>query len=166
MRSTGEALGLSESFGLAFYKALEGGKTVLPLKGAALISVAKQDRAQAAETARQLERLGFEIFATGGTLRHLLAEGIKAEYIKKLYEGRPNIEDAIKNRQLDLIINTPSGSKRSGSDDSYIRKLAIQHNIPYVTTLTAALASVKGIEEQRQAASGQVSSLQEYHSRI
>ncbi len=165
MRSTGEVLGLSDTFGLAFYKALEGGKLVLPLEGTALISVAKKDREQAAEVALQLERLGFKIFATGGTCRYLTEKGIFARYIKKLYEGRPNIEDAIKNRQLDFIINTPSGSKRSGSDDSYIRKLAIQHNIPYVTTLTAALAGVKGIEEQRQATVGKVYSLQEYHAR-
>jgi carbamoyl-phosphate synthase large subunit len=165
MRSTGEVLGLSESFGLAVYKALEGSKSVLPLAGTALISVAKKDREAAAEAARQLEQLGFTIMATSGTCNYLTSKGIKAEEIKKLYEGRPNIEDAIKNKQLDVIINTPSGSKRSGTDDSYIRKLAIQYKIPYMTTLTMALAGVKGIAEKRATPVERVSSLQEYHAR-
>jgi len=165
MRSTGEVLGLSDSFGLAFYKALEGSKTILPLSGSVLISVADKDRDEAVEVAKQFEHLGFKIFATRGTYTYLSSKGINAEVINKLYEGRPNIEDAIKNHQLDMIINTPSSSKRSNVDDSYIRKSAIRYNIPYITTLTAALAGAKGIEEKIKRPSDNVYSLQEYHSR-
>jgi len=165
MRSTGEVLGLSDSFGLAFYKAMEGGKSILPLSGSVLISVAKKDREDAAEVARRFVRLGFKVFATRGTHAYLAAQGVASEPIFKLYEGRPNIEDAIKNHQLDLIINTPSGSKRSNEDDSYIRKSAIRFNIPYLTTLTAALAASKGIEEKAGTPGETVYSLQEYHAR-
>ena len=165
MRSTGEVLGLSDSFGIAFYKALEGSKTVLPLSGSVLISVAKKDRGQAEKVAKQFENLGFKVFATRGTSEHLISKGIKAEVINKLYEGRPNIEDAIINHKLDVIVNTPSGSKRSSKDGSYIRKSAIRYNIPYMTTLTAALAGVKGIGEKLNRSREDVYSLQEYHQR-
>jgi carbamoyl-phosphate synthase large subunit len=165
MRSTGEVLGLSNSFGLAFYKAMEGSKSLLPLSGAVLISVAKEDRAAAALAARRFEELGFTIFATRGTRAFLSAQGIPTRHINKLYEGRPHVEDAIKNHQLDLIVNTPSGSKRSNEDDSYIRKSAIRCNIPYLTTLTAALAAVQGIAEKRETPDETVRSLQEYHAK-
>ncbi|MDR2725028.1 MAG: carbamoyl-phosphate synthase large subunit, partial [Candidatus Adiutrix sp.] len=166
MRSTGEVLGLSDSFGLAFYKALEAGKSVLPLSGSVLISVAEKDKAGSVEeVARRFEGLGFKIFATRGTHAYLTSKGIKAEVINKMHEGRPNIEDAIKNNQLDMIVNTPSGSKLSNDDGSYIRKSAIKYNIPYLTTLTAALAGVKGIAEKTGKPVENVYSLQEYHLR-
>lgn len=163
MRSTGEVLGLSSSFGLAFYKALEGGKTILPLAGSVLISVVEKDRAESAIVAKQFENLGFKIFATRGTYAYLTSKGINAEIINKLHEGRPNISDAIKNHQLDVIVNTPNSSKRSNDDDSYIRKSAIKYNIPYLTTLTAALAAVRGIAEKVANPHEKVYSLQEYH---
>ena len=165
MRSTGEVLGLADSFGLAFYKALEGSKSILPLSGSVLISVAEKDKEAALEVAKELDSLGFRILATRGTYAYLAGKGIRAEVVNKLYEGRPNIEDAIKNHQLDMIINTPSGSKRSNDDGSYIRKSAIRYNIPYLTTLTAAMASVKGITEKAKDAGEYVCSLQEYHAR-
>ncbi|MCL2117052.1 MAG: carbamoyl-phosphate synthase large subunit [Planctomycetaceae bacterium] len=163
MRSTGEVLGLSDSFGLAFYKALEGGKTILPLAGSVLISVSEKDRENSAEVAKQFERLGFKIFATKGTHAYLASRGVTAEVINKLQEGRPNIEDAIKNHQLDVIVNTPGGNMRSNTADSYIRKSAIRYNIPYITTLTAALAAAKGIAEKIKRPNENVCSLQEYH---
>jgi len=166
MRSTGEVLGLSDSFGLAFYKALEAGNSVLPLSGSALISVVDSDKTAAAEVAKWLVGLGFKIYATRGTHKYLTEKGIKSESILKLYEGRPNIMDAVKNRRLDMIINTPDGNKQSELDDSYIRKSAIRYNIPYMTTLTAALAAAIGIEEKTRKASDAVYSLQEYHSMI
>ena len=166
MRSTGEVLGLSDTFGLAFYKAQEGSKTMLPLSGSVLISIAEKDRAGLEEVAIWFKHLGFKIFATRGTHAYLKSKGIQAEIINKLYEGRPNIEDAIKNHQLDMIINTPGGSKRSNEDDSYIRKSAIRYNIPYMTTLTAALAGAKGISEKREKPGEVVYSLQEYHLRV
>ncbi|MCL2868523.1 MAG: carbamoyl-phosphate synthase large subunit [Candidatus Bathyarchaeota archaeon] len=164
MRSTGEVLGLSNSFGLAFYKALEGAKTILPLSGSVLISVVEKDRTESALVAKEFEQLGFKIFATRGTHAYLTSKGVKAEIINKLYEGRPNIVDAIKNHQLDVIVNTPNNSKRSNDDDSYIRKSAIKYNIPYLTTLTAALAAVKGIAEKVANPQENVYSLQEYHN--
>ena len=163
MRSTGEVLGLSDSFGIAFYKALEGSKTILPLSGSVLISVAEKDREETLNVAKKFEKLGFKIMATKGTHAYLTSKGIHAELIKKLFEGRPNILDAIKNHQLDMIINTPSGSKRSNDDDSYIRKSAIRYNVPYLTTLTAALAAAKGIDEKTKHTRENVRSLQEYH---
>jgi carbamoyl-phosphate synthase large subunit len=166
MRSTGEVLSISKSFGLAFYKVLEASKTILPLSGSVLISVDKKDRAESAEVAKRLESLGFKIFSTRGTQAYLTSQGVKAEVINKIYEGRPNIEDAIKNRQLDMIINTPRGDIRSEADDSYIRKAAIRYNIPYMTTLTAAMAGANGIEEKVKNPRGDVFSLQEYHGMI
>jgi len=165
MRSTGEVLGMSDSFGLAFYKALEGTKSILPLSGAVLISINDRDKDAAEEVAKRFEDLGFKIFATQGTHAFLKSKGIKSEMILKLYEGRPNIVDAIKNNRLDIIINTPSGKKRSEEDDSYIRKSAIRYNIPYMTTLTAALAGVKGIAEKTNKPDEDVCSLQDYHKR-
>ncbi|MCL2046529.1 MAG: carbamoyl-phosphate synthase large subunit [Oscillospiraceae bacterium] len=165
MRSTGEVLGLSDSFGLAFYKALEGSKTILPLSGSVLISVAERDREGLEEVASRLKSLGFRIYATRGTHAYLLEKGLQTYVINKLYEGRPNIEDAVKNHQLDMIINTPNGSRRSTEDDSYIRKAAIKYNIPYMTTITAALAGAKGIAEKIDNPAERILSLQEYHLR-
>ncbi|MCL2748220.1 MAG: carbamoyl-phosphate synthase large subunit [Oscillospiraceae bacterium] len=166
MKSTGEVLGLSETFGLAFYKALESSKTILPLSGSVLISVAEKDREDSLEVAKQFESLGFRVFATRGTHAYLSGHGVRVEVINKQFEGRPNITDAIKNHQLDLIINTPSSSKRSTDDDSYIRKSAIRYNIPYITTLTAALAAGKGISEKKGSAGERLYSLQEYHLKV
>jgi len=165
MRSTGEVLGLADSFGLAYYKALEGSKSLLPLSGSVLISITDKDKEVAGEVAKQFENLGFKIVATQGTHAYLTSQGIKCEFIKKMYEGRPNIDDAIKNHQLDIIINTPSGKRRSNEDDSYIRKSAIRYGIPYMTTLTAAMAGVKGIAEKITNPNENVCSLQEYQLR-
>jgi len=164
MRSTGEVLGLSDSFGLAFYKALEGSKSILPLSGSVLISINDKDKDGAVEVAKQYEALGFKIVATRGTHKHLTSSGVKAEVIRKMHEGRPNIDDAIKNNQLDIIINTPSGKKRSNVDDFNIRKSAIRYSIPYMTTLTAALAGAKGIEKKAKRPDDEVHSLQDYHN--
>jgi len=165
MRSTGEVLGLSDSFGLAFYKALEGCKAVLPLSGTVLISVTDKDKEGAVEVAGHFESLGFNIVATRGTHAYLTSKGVKAVFIKKMHEGRPNIDDAIKNSNLDIIINTPSGKKHTESDDFNIRKSAIRYSIPYMTTLTAALAGVRGISEKLTKPDEDVFSLQEYHEK-
>ena len=164
MQSTGEVLGLSDTFGLAFYKAFEASKSILPLSGSVLISVAEKDREEAAVLAKSLEGLPFKIFATRGTHAYLASKGIKSEIINKIYEGRPNIEDAIINHELHIIVNTPSDTKRSNVDDSYIRKSAIRYNVPYITTLTAALAAAKGIAEKIKLPDEKLCSLQEYHS--
>lgn len=164
MRSTGEVLGLADSFGLAYFKAQEATLTPLPIKGTVLISVNDQDKPQALEVAKEFVNLGFKIKATLGTYKYLTENGVECELIKKLAEGRPNILDAIANREINLVINTPA-SKRSQHDDSYIRKAAIKNKVPYITTMAAAQASVKGIAVYRESLVSPVppKSLQEYH---
>jgi carbamoyl-phosphate synthase large subunit len=163
MRSTGEVLGIASSFGLAFWKAQEAIST-LPIKGTVLITVADRDHNAAGEVARQFANLGFKIKATAGTYGALKSQGIAAETILKEHEGRPNITDAIKNKEIQLVINTPAG-KLSLYDDSYIRKAAIKYKVPYITTLTAAMAAAKGIAAYREGKSD-VRSLQSYHADI
>jgi len=164
MRSTGEVLGMADSFGLAFFKAEEAAKQTLPKEGTVLITVASKDRSSILEVAGEFSRLGFAIRATGGTSEYLSEKGIKSELIKKLHEGRPNIDDAIKNGEIQLVVNTPIG-KASQHDDSYIRKAAIKYKVPYITTPAAASAAAKGIAAFRKGKSG-VKSLQEYHADI
>ncbi|MGQ9920869.1 MAG: carbamoyl-phosphate synthase large subunit [Desulfobacca sp.] len=164
MRSTGEVLGLADSFGAAYFKAQEAAQQTLPLEGTVLITVADSDRPAVLEVARQFANLGFKIRATAGTQKFLAAHEIAAEPILKLYEGRPHIVDAIMSHDIDLIINTPSG-KLGKHDDSYIRKAAIKYKIPYITTLAGALAAARGIAAVRQGR-GQVKSLQQYHRSI
>jgi carbamoyl-phosphate synthase large subunit len=166
MRSTGEVLGLADSFGLAFFKAEEATQTPLPIAGTVLISVAEKG-ALVLEIARELRELGFALKATQGTHRYLSEAGITAELIQKLNEGRPNIIDGLMNGEIQLVINTPIG-KRSQTDDSYIRKTAIKYKIPYITTLPATLASVKGIAAYRRAWDGRVTvkPLQAYHQEL
>ena len=164
MRSTGEVLGMADSFGLAFYKAQEAAQQTLPREGNVLITVSELDRPGVLEVARQFEQLGFKILATQGTSRFLAEHGIEAEEVLKLHEGRPNIVDIIKNRDIQLIVNTPSG-KLSLHDDSYIRKDAIKYKIPYITTLAGALAAARGIAAARRQSSP-VRSLQSYHADI
>jgi carbamoyl-phosphate synthase large subunit len=165
MRSTGEVLGLADTFGEAFFKAQEAAQQTLPLEGTVLITVAEKDRPAVIEAARQFSELNFTIMATDGTAACLLRHGIQAQLVQKLHEGRPNIVDFIKNRQIHLIINTPVG-KQSQYDDSYIRKNAIKHKVPYITTLAGAVAAAKGIAARRQAGQGGVKSLQRYHADI
>jgi carbamoyl-phosphate synthase large subunit len=164
MRSTGEVLGLADSYGLAFFKAQEGAQQTLPSDGTVLITVAEADRSGALAVAREFDRLGFNIKATAGTHQFLEEQGIASEPIQKMHEGRPNIVDGIKNKEIDLIINTPSG-RLSKHDDSYIRKAAIKYKVPYITTTAAALAAAKGIAACRQG-HGTVRSLQSYHAGI
>jgi carbamoyl-phosphate synthase large subunit len=164
MRSTGEVLGLADSFDLAFFKAEEAALQLLPTAGSVLITVSERDRSEALEVAKQFSQLGFHIRATVGTHHFLAHHGIKTGLILKMNEGRPNIVDGIINGEIDLVINTPSG-KQSKHDDSYIRKAAIKYKIPYITTLAAAAAAAKGISTHRMCSLG-VKSLQEYHTDI
>ncbi len=164
MRSTGEVLGMADSFGRAFYKAQEATQVSLPTEGTVLISVAEKDHPAVLEVAREFAKLGFKIKATRGTHQFLTEQKIAAELVNKLQEGRPNIVDAIMNREIQLVVNTPIG-KSSQQDDSYIRKTAIKYKVPYITTLAAALASAKGIVAHRENPVG-VKSVQEYHKEI
>ena len=165
MRSTGEALGLSKSYGEAFYKAQEAVQSKLPLEGTVLISVNDKDKPEAVEVAADFERAGFRIIATGRTYDAITAAGIKAEKVKKLYEGRPNIKDMITNGDIQLIINSPAG-KDSVHDDSYLRKAAIKAKVPYVTTIAAGKACAEGIHYVKTNPVAEIKSLQEYHREI
>jgi carbamoyl-phosphate synthase large subunit len=161
MRSTGEVLGLAGSFGLAFFKSQEAAGQRLPKEGTVLITVSQRERPAVLQVAEEFHRLGFTIKATEGTHAFLGEHGIRSELILKMHEGRPNIVDGIMNKEIDLIINTPSG-RLSKYDDSYIRKAAIKYKVPYITTLAAATAAAKGIAAYRLG-KGRVRSLQDYH---
>jgi carbamoyl-phosphate synthase large subunit len=163
MRATGEVMGAAESFELAFYKAQQATGAALPVKGNVLLTVADKDKSSILSLAKRVKDLGFNIFATKGTSRFLSENKIENTEIKKLHEGRPNISDAIKNDELQLIINTPVG-KDSKYDDSYIRMMAIQRKTPYVTSVAAAEASVAGIEAVRGNAGMLPKALQEYYT--
>lgn len=165
MRSTGEVLGLSTYYGEAFYKAQEATQTLLPTSGTALISVNRKDKDEVIEIAQLFEKAGFKILATSGTYAIITAAGVKAEKVKKLQEGRPNINDLITNGSIDLIVNSPSG-KESAHDDSYLRKAAIKAKIPYMTTIAGARATAKGILYVQAHGDSDVKSLQELHSEI
>jgi carbamoyl-phosphate synthase large subunit len=164
MRSTGEVLGLADSFGLAYFKAQKATQVPLPTEGCVLITVTDKDKPALLQTAKSFAELGFKIKATEGTHKFLKDNGIETELILKMYQGRPNIIDSIKNGQIQLIINTPAG-KLSITEDSYIRKAAINYKIPYITTAAAAAAAVKGIAASRTGKSD-VKSLQQYHASI
>ena len=164
MRSTGEVLGLADSYGMAFFKSQEATQSSLPVSGTVLITIADRDKNRIIETAHNFRDMGFRILATGGTKKFLATQGVESELILKVHEGRPNIVDAIKNGEIDLVVNTPAG-RLSEYDDSYIRKNAIKFKIPYITTTSAALSATKGIKE-RQNGEYKVKSLQDYHSEI
>jgi len=163
MKSTGEVLGIASSFGLAYWKAEEA-ISPLPTSGTVLITVSSRERPAVGNVAKEFARLGFKIRATAGTHAFLASLGIRSEPILKQHEGRPNITDAIRNGDIQLVINTPSG-KLSEYDDSYIRKAAIRHRVPYITTLAAAMAAARGIAAYREGKSN-VKSLQMYHEGI
>ncbi|MEI3376564.1 MAG: carbamoyl-phosphate synthase large subunit [Coriobacteriales bacterium] len=166
MRSTGEVLGLASNFGEAFFKAQEATQTVLPLSGTVLITVNERDKEEAVEVASAFKEAGFTIIATAGTGAVLKEHGISCGTINKQGEGRPDIVDAITNGEIDFVVNTPSSSKESAVDDSYIRKTAIKAHVPYMTTLAAAKASALGIQAVKNETSPNVKSLQDIHATI
>ncbi len=164
MRSTGEVLGISHSYGRAFFKAQEATQCRLPLEGTVLFTIADRDKTAALEPVRLFKELGFEVMATEGTHRFFTEKGIAATPIQKLGYGRPNLVDAVKSGKVDLLVNTPSG-KSGAEDNSDIRKAAIRYKIPYITTTAAAVAAAKGIAAIRERGP-KVRSLQAYHGNI
>ena len=165
MRSTGEVLGMSPSYGEAFYKAQEATQSKLPLEGTVLISVNRKDKEEVVEIARIFHEVGFKIVATGTTCDLIREAGIDAEKVKKMYEGRPNVYDLITNGKVQLIVNSPVGQD-AVTDDSYLRKAAIKARVPYITTMAAAKATAKGIRYVKKHGNSEVKSLQEMHSEI
>ncbi|MFO7665583.1 MAG: carbamoyl-phosphate synthase large subunit [Desulfobacterales bacterium] len=164
MRSTGEVLGLSTSYGRAFYKAQEAAQVTLPLEGSVLFTIADRDKTAALEPVRLFRDLGFEVMATKGTHEFLKERGIETTLVSKLGFGRPDLMDAVKTGRISLLINTPSGRK-SAEDSSDIRKAAIKYKVPYISTTAAAIAAAKGIAARREE-DPKVRPLQEYHANI
>jgi carbamoyl-phosphate synthase large subunit len=163
MKSTGEVMGVADSFGLAFAKAQLGARQRIPVKGRVFISVNDHDKAAVIPIARDLESLGFTLVATRGTATALRAAGIKVERVFKVNEARPNVVDRIKSAEIDLIINTPLGPK-SRFDDKAIRRSAVQHGVTCITTLSAAEAAIQGIRALQEGQT-HVESLQKLHQR-
>lgn len=163
MHSTGEVMGVGETFGEAYGKAMTAAGLTLPKTGRAFISVNDSDKGQAVILARRLSRLGFEIVATLGTAERLREVGLKVENVFKVNEGRPNIVDHIKRGEIALIINTPLG-RASHFDEQAIRRAALQYNVPCVTTMTGAQAIVEAITAREAGGAIKVRSLQEMHA--
>ncbi|HXI98930.1 MAG TPA: carbamoyl-phosphate synthase large subunit [Gemmatimonadaceae bacterium] len=164
MRSTGEVMGISDSFGSAFGKAQLAADNVLPTQGAIFITVNDSDKRAVTPIARRFQELGFKLFATGGTAKHLRGRGIPVETVLKIHEGRPNGMDMMLNGDVQLLINTPLG-KESQRDDYTMRQAAIANHVAYTTTLSAANAACDAILSLRSRAPS-VLSLQEWHGRI
>ncbi|MGE5678080.1 MAG: carbamoyl-phosphate synthase large subunit, partial [Pseudomonadota bacterium] len=167
MRSTGEVLGMADSFELAYYKAQEAAQTALPSSGTVFISVNDDDKPDVLEAAKEFERIGFKLLATEGTCNFLKKNGVYCELIKKVFEGNTDIVDGIESGRINIIINTPL-SRLSEFDDSFIRKIAIKHKVPYITAMSAAWASAKGIAAyiENGFSTSKKKSLQEYHADI
>jgi len=163
MHSTGEVMGVGDTFGEAYGKAMLSAGLTLPQKGTAFISVNDADKGQAVILARKLARLGFDLIATLGTAERLREVGLKVENVFKVNEGRPNIVDHIKRGEVALIINTPLG-RASHFDEQAIRRAALQHNVPCVTTMTGAQAIEEAIGARADGGAMQVRSLQELHA--
>jgi carbamoyl-phosphate synthase large subunit len=162
MRSTGEVMGIADSFGMAFAKAQHAADGKLPLEGGVFVTVNDPDKPNLVPIARRLHALGFSVFATEGTARYLRARGVPAERVLKVHEGRPNAIDLLVSGRIQLLVNTPLG-KLTQQDDYMIRRAALQHGIPYTTTLSAAAAACDAIIALRSRR-GEVRSLQEWHA--
>jgi len=160
MKSTGEVMGIDYDFGIAYYKAQLAAGMKLPLNGSVFISVRKEDRQKILPVAKKLAEMGFRILATDGTAKFLQENGVDAKIVLKVSQGRPNVIDAIINREIDLIINTPGG-KRGKTDGYKIRRASVEYGIPYITTVSGAVAAVKGIEAMRKSRMT-IKSIQEY----
>jgi carbamoyl-phosphate synthase large subunit len=161
MKSTGEVMGLGLDFGSAYAKAQLGAGQKLPKEGTVFISVMDADKHSVVPVARQFEALGFTILATGGTGTFLQDNGIEVQHVNKLEQGRPHVEDAIKNGEVHLVINTGTGD--GARNDGYvIRRAALKFSIPYVTTVAGAMAVSKAVAALKGQALT-VCPLQEYH---
>ena len=162
MRSTGEVMGIADSFGMAFAKAQASADGPLPLSGAVFITVNDHDKGTVTPIARRFHELGFKVLATDGTARYLRQRGVPAERVLKVYEGRPNAVDLVVSGQVQLLINTPLG-KLTQQDDYILRRAALQHRVPYTTTMSAASAACDAIIAVKSRV-GEVRSLQEWHA--
>jgi len=164
MKSTGEVMGVGKTFGEAFAKAQAGAGAHLPTSGRAFISVRKEDHAAAVGVARDLVAHGFEIVATRGTAASLMAGGVACGVVNKVIEGRPHIVDMIKNDEVDLIVNTTSGSRQALADSFAIRREALHRKVAYFTTIAGARATCQALSHL--ADQQDVNRLQDLHKRL
>ncbi|MCS7163863.1 MAG: carbamoyl-phosphate synthase large subunit [Thermodesulfovibrio sp.] len=164
MKSTGEVMGIDEDFGLAYAKAQMSAMGKIPLSGKVFISVKDKDKPLVVHVAKEFIELGFKVIATRGTARYLIEKGLNVEVVNKLQEGRPNILDLIKNKQINFIINTVFG-KQAQRDSMYIRRGALHYKIPYTTTISGANAIIKAIRRLKDSQL-KIKSLQEYHKEV
>ena len=148
MKSTGEVMGVASSFGVAFAKAWIGAGNALPLSGTAFLSVHDREKPRLVPVADRLSKLGFRLVATSGTAAFLRARGFDVAPILKVHEGRPNVVDAMINREIQLVVNTPIG-RAPAMDDAYIRRTAMRHQVPCITTVTGAQAAAEAIAALR-----------------
>ena len=161
MKSTGEVMGIGSEFGEAFLKAQMGAGSMLPSGGRVFISVNDRDKAGIVDVARRLGAAGFTLVATAGTGSISSVTGIEAEKILKIHEGHPHVGDAIRRREVALVINSPE-DEQSQYDDAYVRQAAIMNGVPYTTTLPARRPPPAGIEALLRTALS-VRALQDYH---
>jgi carbamoyl-phosphate synthase large subunit len=162
MKSTGEVMGIGQTFGEAFGKSQAGANVLLPGSGKVFISVKDKDKPQAAQIGTRLRGMGFQIEATRGTADFLQRHGVDLESVNKVKEGRPHIVDHMKNNEIGLVINTV-GDKTSQKDSYSIRRTALNHNIPYFTTMAGARAAIEGIEDFLKKGIT-IQAIQDYHS--
>ena len=163
MRSTGEVMGIDDNLGRAFVKAFEAAGMRFPKRGKVFLSVKNVDKRAIVAEARELARLGYELLATEGTYRVLKAGGVEVERVNKVHEGRPHIVDFIKNREIDIVLNTPLG-KQQREDDHRIRAAAVSGGIPCITTFAGISAVVQALAAIHQGEYS-VRKVQEYHER-
>jgi carbamoyl-phosphate synthase large subunit len=161
MKSTGEVMGISDSFAISFAKSQIASFNNLPKQGTVFISLTDVDKAYAKEMGQRFKELGFSILATSGTHKILQDAGIEAEFVYKISEGRPNVEDKLKNKDIDLVINT-SDNKSSKDDAKKIRQSVLRFKIPYFTTIAAALAATQAIEAIQNESAHEPKALQDY----
>ena len=146
MKSTGEVMGVGESFGEAYAKAQEGASTLLPIKGKAMLSVRTADRTRLIRVARDLLALGFTLYGTRGTAKSVQEAGLACVIVNKVMEGRPHVVDMIKNREVTFIVNTTEGAKAI-ADSAEIRRAALQHKVSYTTTISGAEATCLALKQ-------------------
>jgi carbamoyl-phosphate synthase large subunit len=165
MKSTGEVMGIAGDFAEAFYKAEMASGSTLPSKGTIFISINEKSKKELLDDVLLLSKAGFRLVATEGTADFYAAHGIHCDRIKKVHAGRPNIIDLVKNEEVGLIINTPSG--KIPQHDAYtIRQTAVRYSIPIMTTLPAARAAIKGLLEMKKHRELSIRSIQEYHAEV
>ena len=162
MRSTGEVMGTASNFGMAYAKAELAAGEVLPTKGTVFLSTHDRDKGALVEVASKLQGQGFELIATEGTARHLCSSGLKVRTVLKVHEGRPNVEDAIRSDQVQMIINTPIG-RQAAHDDRYLRRAALDYRVPTVTTLAGARAAVEAVGCLQRQNDLPINALQDLH---